>query len=88
MANFKPAFGVCAMFAGKVRTVNMRWGQLFLDSSVTQTCVSQHKAHIKELVNYLFLEVAQVHILYMNLELTLNAMMGMKRIIVFIIHLG
>ena len=47
---------------------------------VTQPFVFQHKAHIRELVNYLLIDVAQVYRLYMIWELALNAAMGMKRI--------
>ena len=31
LANIKPTFGECAVFAGKALTVNLRGGQLFLD---------------------------------------------------------
>ena len=47
---------------------------------VTQPFVSQHKAHIRELVNYFLTDVAQVYIVYMIWELALNAEMYMKRL--------
>ena len=47
---------------------------------VTQPFVSQHKAHIRELVNYFLIDVAQVYRVYMILELALNSAMGIKRI--------
>ena len=48
---------------------------------VTQPFVFQHKAHMRELVNYLVIEVAQVYRLYLIFfKLVLNAAMGMKRI--------
>ena len=49
------------MFAGKALPVNMRVGQLFLDPLVTQKFVSRHKAHMREMVNYLLIDVAQVY---------------------------
>ena len=47
---------------------------------VTQPFVFQHKAHMRELVNYLFIDVAKIYRLYMFWEHGLNAAMGMKRI--------
>ena len=47
---------------------------------VTQPFVSQHKAHMREMVNYFLINVAQVYRVYMTWELALNAAMGMKRI--------
>ena len=47
---------------------------------VTQAFVSQHKAHIREFVNYFLIDVAQVYRVYMIWELVLNAAMFMKRI--------
>ena len=44
------------MFAVKALTVNTHEGQLFLDPMVTQPFVFQHKAHMRELVNYLLIE--------------------------------
>ena len=44
---------------------------------VTQLFVSQHKAHMREMVNYPLIDVTQV---YMTWELALNAAMGMKLI--------
>ena len=48
---------------------------------VTQPFVSQHKAHMREMVNYFLINVAQVYKVYMTWELALNAAMGMKRIL-------
>ena len=39
---------------------------------------------MRELVNYSLIDVAQVYRLYMIWELALNAVMGMKRIIVLL----
>ena len=47
---------------------------------VTQPSVFQHKAHMRELVNYLPIDVSQLYRLYMIWELALNAAMGMKHI--------
>ena len=55
-------------------------GQLFPDPTVTQTFVSQHKAHMTEMVNYFLIAVAQVYRVYKTWELAHNAAMGMKRI--------
>ena len=44
---------------------------------VTQPFLFQHKAHMRELVNYLLIDVAQVYRLYKIWELALNAAMGM-----------
>ena len=79
-SNIKPTFGESAVFAGKALTVNTREGQLFLDPMVTQPFVFQHKAHMRELVKYLPIDVAQSYRLYMIWELALNAAMGMKHI--------
>ena len=46
---------------------------------VTQPFVSQHKAHMREMVNYFLIDVAQAYRVYMTWELALNAAMGMKR---------
>ena len=45
---------------------------------VTQLFVFQNKVHIRELVKYLIIDVAQVYKLYMIFELALNAAMGVK----------
>ena len=50
---------------------------------VTQPFVFQHEAHMRELVNYLLIDVAQVYRLYALGAL--NAAMGMKRIYRFFI---
>ena len=57
-------------------------GQLFPVPMVTQHFVSQNKAHVREMVNYFLMDVAQVYRVYMTWELALNAAMGMKRILV------
>ena len=43
---------------------------------VTQPFVFQHKAHMRELVNNLLIDVAQVYRLYTIWKLALNAAMG------------
>ena len=65
------------MLAGKALTLNMLEVNCFQIPTVTQPFVSEHKAHMREMVNYLLIDVAQV---YMISELALNAAMGMKRI--------
>ena len=77
-ANIKPS--ECAVFAGKALTVNTREGQLVLDPHGNTTIVFQHKAHMRELVNYLLIDVAQIYRIYMIWELALDVAMGMKRI--------
>ena len=47
---------------------------------VTQPFVFQHKAHMRELVNYSLIYIAQIYRLYMIWEIAFNAAMGMKRI--------
>ena len=66
--------------AGKALSVNMMWVNCFQTPMVTQPFVSQHKAHIRELVNYFLIDVAQVYRVYMIWELALNAAMCMKRL--------
>ena len=44
----------------------------------TQPFVSQHKAHMREMVNYFLIDVDQVYRVYMIRKLALNAAMGMK----------
>ena len=68
------------MLAGKALTVNMLEVNCFQSPMVTQPFVSQHKAHMREMVNYFLIDVAQVYRVYMTWELALNAAMGMKRI--------
>ena len=68
------------MLAGKSLTVNMLEVNCFQIPTVTQPFVSQHKAHMREMVNYFLKDVAQVYRVYMTWELALNAAMGMKRI--------
>ena len=68
------------MLAGKALTVNMLEVNCFQSQTVTQPFVSQHKAHMREMVNYFLIDVAQVYRVYMTWELALNAAMGMNRI--------
>ena len=80
LADIKPTFGECAVLAGKALTVNMLEVNCFQIPTVTQAFVSQHRAHMREMVNYFFIDVAQVYRVYMTRELALNAAMGMKSI--------
>ena len=68
------------MLAGKALTVNMLEVNCFQIRTVTQPFVSQHKAHMREMVNYFHINVTPVYRAYMIWELALNAAMGMKRI--------
>ena len=68
------------MLAGKALTVNMLEVNCFQIPMVTQPFVSQHRAHMREMVNYFLIDVAQVCRVYMTWELALNASMGKKRI--------
>ena len=68
------------MLAGNALTVNMMEINCLQTPTVTQPFVSQHKAHMREMVNYFLIDVAQVHRVYMTWKLALNAAMGMKRI--------
>ena len=65
LIDIKPTFSACAVLAEKALTVNMLEINCFQTSMATQACVSQHKAHIRELVNYFFIDVAQVYRVYM-----------------------
>ena len=78
--NIKPTLGECAMLAGKALTVIMLEVSCFQIPMVTQPFVSQHRAHMIEMVNYFLIDVAQVYRVYMTWELALKAAMGMKRI--------
>ena len=80
LADIKPTFGVCALLAGKALTVNMLEVNCFQIPMLTQPFVSQHRAHMREMVNYFLIDVAQVYGVYKTWELALNAAMGMKRI--------
>ena len=53
------------MLAWKALTVNMLEANCFQTSTVTQPFVSQHKAHMREIVNYFLIDVAQVYRVYM-----------------------
>ena len=77
LADIKPTFGECAVLAGKALTVNMLEVNCFQTPTVTQAYVSQHKALMREMVNYFLIDVAQVCRVYMTWELALNAAMGM-----------
>ena len=68
------------MLAGKALTVNMLEVNCFQSPTVTQHFGSQHKAHMREMVNYFLIDVAQVYRVYMTWELAFTAAMGMKRI--------
>ena len=80
LADIKPAFGECAVLAGKALTVNMLEVNCFQIPTVTQPFVFQYKAHMREMVNYLLIDVAQVYRVYMISELAHNAAMCMKRL--------
>ena len=80
LVDIKPTFGQCAVLAGKALTVNMLEVNCFQIPTVAQPFVSQHKAHMREIVNYFLIDVPQVYRVYMTWELALNAAMGMKRI--------
>ena len=51
LADIKPTFGECAVLAGKALTVNMLEVNCFWPPIVAQPFVSQHKAHMREMVN-------------------------------------
>ena len=80
LADIKPTFGECAVLAGKALTINMLEVNCFQCPMVKQPFVSQHKAHMREMVNYFLIDVAQVYRVYMTWELALNVAMCMKRI--------
>ena len=80
LADSKPTFGECGVLAGKAPTVNMLEVNCFQIPTVTQPFVSQHRSHMREIVNYSLIDVAQVYRVYMTWELAPNAAMGMKRI--------
>ena len=64
LADIKQTFGECAMFAGKALTVKMLEVNCFQTPMVTQPIVCQHKAHMRELLNYFHIDVAQVYRVY------------------------
>ena len=80
LADIKPTSGECAVLAAKALTVNMLEVNCLQIPTVTQPFVSQHKAHMREMVNYFLIDVAQVYRVYMTWELALNVTMGKKRI--------
>ena len=59
--DIKPTFGECAVLAGESLINYMLWINCFQTHMVTQPFVSQHKAHMRELVNYFLIDVAQVY---------------------------
>ena len=61
LADIKRAFGECAVLAGKAPTVNMLEVNCFQSPTVAQPFVLQHKAHIRQMVNYFLIDVAQVY---------------------------
>ena len=79
-SNIKTTFGECAVLAGKSLFVNMLEVNCFQTPTVTQPFVSQHKAHMRKMVNYFLIDVAQVYRVYMIWEHALNASMCIKRI--------
>ena len=66
LADIKPTFGECAVLAAKALTVNMLEVNCFQIPMVTQPFVSQHKAQMREMVNYFLIDVAQVYRVYMT----------------------
>ena len=76
LADNKPTVGECAL-GWESSFCQYAGGQLF-PVPHTQPFVSQHKAHMREMVNYFLIDVAQVYRVYMTWELALNAAMGMK----------
>ena len=68
------------MLAWKALTVNMMEVNCFQIPRVTQPFESQHKAHMREIVNYFLIDVTQVYRVYMTWELALNTAIGMKGI--------
>ena len=71
LADIKLTFGECSVFAGKALTVNMLEVNCFQTPMVTQPFVSQHKAHMRDLVNYFLIDVAEVYRVYIIWELAL-----------------
>ena len=65
LADIKPTFGECDVLAGKALTLDMLEVNCFRTPIVTLPFVSQHKSHIRELVNYFLIDVAQVYRVYM-----------------------
>ena len=80
MADIKLTIVECAVLAGKVLSVNMLEVNCFQTPTVRQPFVSQQKAHMREMMNYFLMDVAQVYRVYMIWEFALNATMGIKHI--------
>ena len=76
LADIISTLGECAVLAGKALTANMLGVNCFQTPTVTQPFVPQHRAHMRELVNYSLIDVAQVYGVYMICELVVNAAMG------------
>ena len=55
-------------------------GQLFQIPTGKQPFVAQHKAHMREMVNYFLIDVVQVFRVYMTWKLAAYAAMGTKPI--------
>ena len=66
LADIKPTFGECAVLAWKALTVNMLDVNCLQIPRVTQLFESQHKAHMREMVNYFLIDVAQVYSIQFN----------------------
>ena len=79
LADFKPTLFWWLCRAGWESSYCQYAGGLQIPT-VTQPFVSQHKAHMREMLNYFLIDVAQVYRVYMTWKLALNAAMGMKRI--------
>ena len=61
LADIKTTFGECAVLTGKALTVNMLEVNCFQIPTVSHPFVSQHRAHMREMVNYFLIDVAQVY---------------------------
>ena len=61
LADIKPTFGECVVLTKKALTINMLEVNCFQSLTVTQSFLSQHKTHMREMVNYFLLDVAQVY---------------------------
>ena len=60
LADIKPAFGECAVLAGKALTVNVLVGNCFQIPTATQPFVLQPKANMREMVHCFLIDFAQV----------------------------
>ena len=66
------------MLAGEALTVNMLEVNCFQIPTATQPFVLQHIAHMREMVNYFLIDVAQVYRVYMTWELALKESFSFK----------